>query len=72
MGIAMPFTMLPMYGDLLRIQAIELNDQVRKSNYGFQIEPVNKLRVFPMPDHNYTLWFHYTLAEDTQNPLNDA
>jgi len=55
MGIAMPFTMLPMFGDLLRIQAIELNDQVRKSNYGFQLVPVNKIRVFPRPDYAYKL-----------------
>jgi len=72
MGIAMPFTMLPMFGDLLRIQAIELNDQVRKSNYGFELIPVNKIRVFPMPDYPYTLWFQYTLAEDQQNPIKDS
>ncbi len=31
------FVMMPAYEDLLRIQAIEINDMIRKSQYGFEI-----------------------------------
>ena len=42
--------------DLLRIQAIELNDQIRKSAYSFELTN-NKLRIFPKPEKiiNYIL-----------------
>ena len=39
------FLMMPMYTDLLRIQAIELNDEIRKSAYSFELVN-NKLRIF--------------------------
>ena len=29
--------MMPMYADLLKIQAIEFNDQIRKSAYSFEL-----------------------------------
>jgi hypothetical protein len=45
---AAQFVLMPMFEDLLRIQAIEFNDQFRKSAFTFNI--VNgKMRVFPMP-----------------------
>ncbi len=31
------FMMMPVHADLLRLQAIEFNDQVRKSHYSFEI-----------------------------------
>ena len=34
---AVSFLMMPAYADLLRIQAIEFNDQIRKSAYTFQL-----------------------------------
>jgi hypothetical protein len=39
---------MPVYEDLLRIQAIEFNDQIRKSAFTFNIVN-NKIRVFPVP-----------------------
>jgi hypothetical protein len=69
---AAQFVLMPMYEDLLRIQAIEFNDQFRKSAFTFNI--VNgKMRVFPMPtDTNVTqygkLYFDYYVKDEfTEN-----
>jgi len=43
------FLLMPVYADLEKIQAIEFNDQIRKSNYSFEIQN-NQLRLFPIPD----------------------
>jgi hypothetical protein len=45
---AAQFVLMPVYEDLLRIQAIEFNDQIRKSAFTFNIVN-NKIRVFPVP-----------------------
>ena len=62
------FLMMPMYDDLLRIQAIELNDQIRKSAYSFELTN-NKIRIFPKPVSNYKLYFSYLVKDDRGNPL---
>ena len=49
MSPAINFLMMPLNYDLATIQAIELNDQVRRSNYSFEIHD-NKLRIFPIPN----------------------
>ena len=65
---AVQFMMMPIYADLLRIQAIEFNDQIRKSAHTFELKN-NKLRIFPFPTTNYPLWFEYVLKEDRENPM---
>jgi hypothetical protein len=45
---AAQFVLMPIYEDLLRIQAIEFNDQIRKSAFTFNIVN-NKIRIFPIP-----------------------
>ena len=65
---AVSFTLMPIFEDLLRVQAIELNDQIRKSAYSFSLVN-NKLRIFPDPDSDRTLYFDYVLASDRNNPL---
>ena len=65
---AVQFMMMPMYADLLRIQAIEFNDQIRKSAHTFQLRN-NKIRIFPGPTTTYKLWFEYILKSDRDNPL---
>ena len=64
------FMMMPIYADMLRLQAIEFNDQVRRSAYSFQITN-NRLRIFPIPgDTNITkVHFEYILKSDRSNPL---
>jgi hypothetical protein len=64
------FMMMPMYADLLRVQAIEFNDQIRKSAYSFQLVN-NRIRFFPIPNGaNFTkVYFDYILKSDRSNPL---
>lgn len=64
---AVTFMMMPMYSDLLRLQAIEFNDQIRKSAYGFEIIN-NNLKLFPIPTSNFKLHFEYILKSDRANP----
>ncbi len=45
---AINFLLMPMNYDLQKIQAIEFNDQIRKSQYSFELVN-NRLRLFPIP-----------------------
>jgi hypothetical protein len=64
---AAQFVLMPIYEDMLRIQAIEFNDQFRKSAHTFHIVN-NKLQIFPIPTADYKLWFEYYVdSEFTQN-----
>jgi hypothetical protein len=65
---AVQFMMMPMYADLLRIQAIEFNDQIRKSAFTFTLLN-NKLRIFPKPTESYKLYFDYYVRSERDNPL---
>ena len=60
---ATQFLMTPIFEDLLRVQAIEFNDIVRKSHYSFELVN-NKLRIFPIPTYDFTLWFEYILTAE--------
>ena len=60
---AVSFTMMPIFEDLLRVQAIELNDEIRKSAYSFHLVN-NKLRIFPDPSDTFKVWFDYYITED--------
>jgi hypothetical protein len=68
---AAQFILMPMFEDLLRIQAIEFNDQFRKSAFTFNI--VNgKIRVFPMPTSQNVnlygkLYFDYFVKDEFTN-----
>jgi len=66
---AITFVLQPIYADLLRIQAIEFNDQIRKSAYSFDIKN-NQMRIFPIPsEESGSVWVDYILTEDRDNPL---
>ena len=65
---AITFVLQPMYADLLRIQAIEFNDQIRKSAYSFELRN-NQLRLFPIPQQSGSLWVDYVKTSDRDNPL---
>ena len=69
------FMLMPMYFDALKLQAIELNDTIRKSAYHFEIENDRYLKLFPIPVNDYKLWFDYTVdisdlgaGTDTSDP----
>lgn len=65
---AVNFIMMPIYADILRLQAIEMNDQIRKSAYSFDLTG-NELRIFPIPRQDYKMWIHYILKEDRNTTL---
>ena len=52
------FMLMPLNFDILKLQAIELNDQIRKSAYSFDLVN-NQLRLFPIPVTDTNLLFHY-------------
>lgn len=60
------FLMMPVYADLLRLQAIEFNDMIRKSAYSFELTGT-RLRIFPIPTYDYKLHINYFTTEDRSN-----
>jgi len=67
---AITFMLQPVYADLLRVQAIEFNDQIRKSAYSFELRN-NKLRTYPTWQSSTTgsLWIEWVKVSDRDNPL---
>jgi len=56
---AINFLLMPINYDLQKIQAIEFNDQIRKSQYSFELVN-NRLRIFPIPTvDNGRMFFEY-------------
>jgi len=67
---AAQFMLMPIFEDMLRIQAIEFNDQFRKSAHSFNIVN-NKLQIFPIPTTTGKLWFEYFVRNEfIQNSTN--
>ncbi len=69
------FLLMPIFFDVQKIQAIELNDQIRKSAFSFDLVN-NNLRIFPIPtgvakDVNDKLFFHYIKTDERNNPVVD-
>lgn len=62
------FLLTPINYDLMRMQAIEFNNQMRRSSYSFEIIN-NKLKVFPVPKYAYRLYFRYIVCNDRKNPV---
>ena len=52
------FLLMPVSYDMAKIQAIEFNDQVRKSAYSFELVN-NQLRLFPVPTRGGKIFFEY-------------
>jgi hypothetical protein len=65
------FLLMPVYHDLLTMQAIELNDEVRKSAYTFELIN-NKLKIFPIPVNNALLYFQYVKKSERDSVIGDA
>lgn len=67
------FMLMPVYFDVLKIQAIEFNDQIRKSGYSFELIN-NNLRIFPIPTFNRKMYFTYIKKSERsavyRNPSN--
>jgi hypothetical protein len=68
-GPATNFLLMPLSYDIANVQAIEMSNQVRLSNYTFQLSN-NKLRIFPIPgrdDEGIQLWFNYIKIDERNN-----
>lgn len=65
---AAQFLLMPLYEDLLRIQAIEFNDTIRKSTYSFNIVD-NKLQLFPIPSSRTPakMYFEYISRDEFEH-----
>ena len=66
------FMLMPLSFDIQKIQAIELNDTIRKSGYHFNIEANRYLKLFPIPTSNYTLHFEYVVQSTANNPIKNT
>lgn len=62
------FLLMPINYDLAKIQAINFNDQIRKSNYSFELVN-NKIRIFPIPNKSSKLYFKYILKTDRNSAV---
>ena len=64
------FLLMPASYDILKVQAIEFNDQIRRSGYSFEIVN-NHLKLFPIPKNAGYIWFEYYKVSEKQ-ALNNA
>ena len=62
---AAQFILMPLYEDMLRIQQIEMSDEIRKSAHTFNIVN-NKLQIFPIPEKNYKYHFEYQVVNEVK------
>lgn len=70
------FMMMPIHADLMRLQAIEFNDQIRKSHYTFEIHG-DDIKFWPIPTSGTgsasstifygSVWFEFLFEEDKNN-----
>lgn len=63
MSPSVNFMLMPVYYDMLKVQAIEFNDQVRKSGYSFELIK-NTLKIFPRPLSSTNVWIQYINLSD--------
>lgn len=61
--VGLNYLLLPLNYDALRIQAIEFNDEIRRSHYSFELKN-NELTIFPIPQAQYPLYFDYILTSE--------
>ena len=64
------FMLMPISFDALKLQAIELNDQIRKSAYSFDLVN-NQLRIFPVPDRDMNYYFEYVKLSQKNKIVRD-
>jgi len=70
------FLLMPIFFDVMKIQAIEFNDQIRKSAFSFDLVG-NQLRLFPIPTNiqlglNDKLIIHYVKVSERDRVINTA
>ena len=60
------FLLMPTSYDALKLQAIEFNDQIRRSGYSFELVN-NQLKIFPIPKNSGKLYFEYYKLSDKKD-----
>jgi hypothetical protein len=65
---AINFMLMPLNYDIATIQAIELNDQIRRSAFSFNIVN-NKLKIFPIPTAAKKLFFEYIKTSERDSVI---
>ena len=65
------FLLMPIFFDVMKVQAIELNDQIRKADFSFEIRN-NQLKIFPIPDRDLALFFEYVTMSDKNQIVRDT
>jgi len=63
MSPAINFLMMPLNYDMQVLQAIELNDTIRRSNFSFELKN-NKLKIFPIPTMSGSMYFEYIKRDE--------
>jgi hypothetical protein len=66
---AINFMLMPLNYDIATIQAIELNDTIRRSAFSFNIVN-NKLKIFPIPTADKMLFFEYIKTSERNSVIN--
>ncbi len=54
---------MPLNYDMQVLQAIELNDTIRRSNFSFELKN-NKLKIFPIPTISGSMYFEYIKRDE--------
>tara|TARA_R110002050_G_scaffold4667_2_gene22361 strand:+ start:3346 stop:4509 length:1164 start_codon:yes stop_codon:yes gene_type:complete len=67
-GIGTAELMMPLSFDIQKIQAIEMSDQIRRSQFSFELVN-NNLRIFPIPQHSGSLRIQYIKLSERNNPI---
>jgi hypothetical protein len=65
------FLLMPIYFDVQKVQAIELNDQIRKADFSFDLRD-NQLKIFPIPYDDRKLHFEYITMSDKNQLVRDT
>ena len=65
---AINFVMMPLSFDMQKIQAIEMSDTVRRSQFSFELIN-NNLRIFPIPQNDGHIHIQYIKLSERNNPI---
>jgi hypothetical protein len=68
------FLLMPIFFDVMKVQAIEFNDQIRKAAYSFNLVN-NKLKIFPIPTGNvdgFLMFFEYIKIDERNSVIVDS
>jgi len=66
------FMLMPLSFDIQKLQAIELNDTIRKSGYHFELTNNRYLKLFPIPTRSYKLHYEYVIQTTANAPVKNG